>query len=518
MPLTKGVNLQDANQALQGAETPITISLQAHPTQLISMLSGEDLPASPGNPSPDPVAPQFQVAGGSAPQLQGGQMQPGAAPLPQARLPYQQAIEQGGGANIGNRQLTKLGKLATFLLSAARGAAAGAGQRTVGGGFAAAQQADERQNQIQLQQAQVQQLPFLQQYQQQQMEMQPKMQQLQMENLRSEIDARDNKPGKTGASLLQDAQGNVVGWQDADKNPHSMSDPQTPQAIREIAASSENKVKPTTFSPEQQSFAKSLGKNPEALSWADWQKFNKEHKASVQVINNQGGGADGLSDEALNQLAIAFHSSGILPSVGFGKAAAALRVKIANQAAKLFPGTDLASNKAVYEANKSSLVQVTKMKNAVEAYSNTAGKNIELLLEQAKNVPDSGSPWLNTPLRSVSKNLMGQKEVPAYETARMVALTEIARVVNNPNLTGQLTDDARREVEKFNPNNATFAQTVAVARVLHQDMKNRHDALVAQEKEIRDEIGQQGGQRAGDGQKPGLKITRDANGRIVGVE
>ena len=66
---------------------------------------------------------------------------------------------------------------------------------------------------------------------------------------------------------------------------------------------------------------------------------------------------------------------------------------------------------------------------------------------------------------------------------------EIARIVQNPNLTGQLSDSARHEIEVFNPQNATLKQTIAVMELLKQDMANRKNSLDTQLKDTRSRIG-----------------------------
>ena len=71
--------------------------------------------------------------------------------------------------------------------------------------------------------------------------------------------------------------------------------------------------------------------------------------------------------------------------------------------------------------------------------------------------------------------------MPAVEAARSVALREIARVTNDPKLTGALTDSARSEVSGLSPTNATFAQIKKVATILQQDMANVHRGLSAAE-------------------------------------
>ena len=70
-----------------------------------------------------------------------------------------------------------------------------------------------------------------------------------------------------------------------------------------------------------------------------------------------------------------------------------------------------------------------------------------------------------------------------------MATNEIAKVTSNPNLTGQLSDSARREVEAFMPQNATLGQVYAVAKILRQDMQNRHDSLDDQIGAIQSRIG-----------------------------
>ena len=160
---------------------------------------------------------------------------------------------------------------------------------------------------------------------------------------------------------------------------------------------------------------------------------------------------------------------------------------------------DIGSEQAAYNANKASLTGLVKNRDAVSAFENTANKNLDLLIQQGQKVVDSGSPWINSPLRNVDAKLLGGTEVPAYNAARQVAINEIAKVTSNPGLTGQLSDSARHEVEGFNPANATFAQTLKVAKVLRQDMANRHQAYNEQIDDISKRIGQGGTVQEGGG-------------------
>jgi hypothetical protein len=223
--------------------------------------------------------------------------------------------------------------------------------------------------------------------------------------------------------------------------------------------------------------SKNPGKGPsDFLTW----KAHQTPNATIMMQNQLGSGP------ALDQSAERYAATGQLPS-GFYRSPETYAA-IIKRAAELHPEANIAVNQAIYGADKQSLGALQKNRDSVVAFENTAGKNLDLFLTQAKKVVDSGSPLLNTPLRMISKQL-GGADYPAFNAARQVAINEIAKVTSNPGLTGQLSDAARKEVESFNPNNATLRQTFAVAQVLKQDMANRHDAYDQQIKEIQGRLG-----------------------------
>jgi len=71
---------------------------------------------------------------------------------------------------------------------------------------------------------------------------------VQAENLESEIKQRElaNKE-----NLVNDAQGNVVGWKDKNGGLRSLDDPETPQGIKDIAETSANKLAKPTFEKDE---------------------------------------------------------------------------------------------------------------------------------------------------------------------------------------------------------------------------------------------------------------------------
>jgi hypothetical protein len=210
------------------------------------------------------------------------------------------------------------------------------------------------------------------------------------------------------------------------------------------------------------------------------------HRHNVKMENRPVGGAagagaagqkSGLSEESLNQAADKYFETGTLPSLGMGTAAANDKRAIMERAGERHPGGALAFNSAAYKANAATLSKLTQQNAALKSFEATGLKNLENFTNIAKSIPDTGIPWLNTPVRSLSQNLVGATNMPAVNAAREVALTEIARIVSNPNLTGVLSDSAREEVRGLIPANATFKQIKRVAEVLQQDMMNRRTSM-----------------------------------------
>jgi hypothetical protein len=196
----------------------------------------------------------------------------------------------------------------------------------------------------------------------------------------------------------------------------------------------------------------------------------------------------GMTQEAFDQAAEKYYSTGQLPQVGRGISGIALNRELMNRAGDLHPGASLAANSAEYKANQQSLGKLQTNFDQVTAFENTAGKNLDLFLQTAKPVLDSGSPWINAPLRSVDAGALGSAEQAAFNAARQTAVTEIAKVLNSSNASGVLSDSARHEVEGLIGPNATLRQIASAANVLRQDMGNRHQAYQQQIADIQNRM------------------------------
>lgn len=199
-----------------------------------------------------------------------------------------------------------------------------------------------------------------------------------------------------------------------------------------------------------------------------------------QRIAKQGAADDAvltLTPEALALTAHQYAMTGQLPPMGMGKAGAAVRTAIINEAAKVYAGLDLPTQIAAFKANQASLSKMQQQRDAVGSFEETALKNLDVFLESAKKISDTGSPLLNKPLRGIDERLLGSAEMSAFNTARRTVIPEFAKILNNPTLSGQLSDSARHEVEQVISGDATLAQIIAAARVLKTDVHNRKQSL-----------------------------------------
>lgn len=229
-------------------------------------------------------------------------------------------------------------------------------------------------------------------------------------------------------------------------------------------------------SPEDQAFAKA---------------YEQEKKiVPIANFNLQMGAGGGLSDPAVDQAAQRYLQTGQLPPAGGrGPAALAQNRKIMNRAAELGAGQDITQNATILAANRDSLKKLQSNFDQVTAFENTAGKNLDTFLTTAKKVVDSGSPMVNRPLRSLAGSAMGSADQAAFNAARTTALTEISKVLNSSNAQGVLSDSARHEVEGLIGPDATLAQIYSAAKILKQDMANRHDAYSEQIQDIHGRLG-----------------------------
>jgi hypothetical protein len=226
---------------------------------------------------------------------------------------------------------------------------------------------------------------------------------------------------------------------------------------------------------------------------ADEAAFSKSFQQYKELIpqfnfNLSGGATGGMTPQAIDAQAEKYFQTGTLPPAGRGPAGIAFQRQIMQRANDLHPGENLAASSASFAANKKSLNELQPKLDQVTSFENTSLKNLDLFTGIAQKAIDSGLPIVNAPLRAAASMLGGQDQA-AFNAARQVAVNEIAKVTSSPGLSGQLSDNARHEVENFIPATATVGQIMRVASVLKQDMENRRISYQEQIGDIQKRLG-----------------------------
>lgn len=174
------------------------------------------------------------------------------------------------------------------------------------------------------------------------------------------------------------------------------------------------------------------------------------------------------------------------------KAGAADRAAIANYAASLAdfnktaPGSQTAA-KLETEANRKSLIGMVEMKNAIEAFENTALKNGDVLVQLAKKVDTTGIPIIEKWIRA-GRQATGDADVSEFNLQYQLLKPEVARILTQPRLVGQLTDTAQAEISKALDPGASAKQLERAILRLKSDFLNRKTSVEAQISQIKDRI------------------------------
>lgn len=184
-----------------------------------------------------------------------------------------------------------------------------------------------------------------------------------------------------------------------------------------------------------------------------------------------------MTPNGLYQAAQSYIASGQYPPTGRGTdpisvaQREAINAKVGAIASAT--GMDVPTLRAFYKSNASSLAQTQKSMDAVQAFMTTADRNSELLTSAIKQIPESGIPLLNQSLRSFAKNVAGDPKMAKAATYLQSVANEYARIVSQPNLSGQLTDSARKEAEALLDPKATVQQMIASVEALRAEGNNR---------------------------------------------
>jgi hypothetical protein len=173
----------------------------------------------------------------------------------------------------------------------------------------------------------------------------------------------------------------------------------------------------------------------------------------------------------------------------FGKAGQARRDQINTAISKKLKDAgmtpaDLGNMRASFKAQAGSINKLVPQLNAIEAYEQTAKFNGQRLLDLVDKIDNTGIPVLEGYARRAQK-AVGDPDQAEFQSVLAQYQTEAARIINNPNLTGILSDSARHEMQEIIGGNMNAAQIKRVVNRLNTEFEFRKNA-------IRDQVGAAG--------------------------
>jgi hypothetical protein len=147
-------------------------------------------------------------------------------------------------------------------------------------------------------------------------------------------------------------------------------------------------------------------------------------------------------------------------------------------------GSDVGADIATFKANASALTSLTKDLNTFEPYKKMLDTNADIAIKLGQKIYQTNAALVNKSLNWLRQNASSNPDVAEYLAQMRFVQTEAARVINNPRIVGQLTDEARREMDSVIDGNAPIPVVERVLNRVKQDGTNRFNAMRSQQEEI----------------------------------
>lgn len=221
-----------------------------------------------------------------------------------------------------------------------------------------------------------------------------------------------------------------------------------------------------------------------------WKEIGSGPRFAKQVASP--GDAGGLTPQAIALLAKeAEKDKGVLANIGRGvQGAKDLRAIINKMGENLEgkSGPGLADRRARFNSDRRSLDQIVPKYDAITAFENSAIAQGKVLVGLAQKVDTTGMPVMERWIRAGRKSIAGDEDVSEFHAQIYLFRAEAAKILTNPNLTGVVTDTARKEVEDFLPDKASAKQIERVVKRLEADFILRKTTMADQIQEIKDRM------------------------------
>jgi len=158
----------------------------------------------------------------------------------------------------------------------------------------------------------------------------------------------------------------------------------------------------------------------------------------------------------------------------------------------------------LFKANSVALTGVEKDISKIRPFLGMIDRNMEVVKELGNKLSLMDSKFANKTVNQLSQEFTNNPELSEYIAQVRIAVTESAKAINNPNLTGPLTDTARKEIETIADSNMPFESLVQVLQRFRMDGANRIEELNKErDKRLDGPLGKSGADIPAEELKPG---------------
>lgn len=197
--------------------------------------------------------------------------------------------------------------------------------------------------------------------------------------------------------------------------------------------------------------------------------------------------AGGLTQAAIDQAALAYITSGTMPSIGLGSTGAAMakRNAIMNRAGELAPGGSITANKAELAANSAALTQQTTYLNSTQRALNNAAAGLKQVTDAFQGkINDQTMPVANV-LANAAKYNLDPATVASYKAALAEVGNEYSQVFSRG---GVNTVSSHFQAQDIIDGNISVSDLAQVGTELQAQGKIVIDGTNAQIKQIQGQL------------------------------
>lgn len=153
-------------------------------------------------------------------------------------------------------------------------------------------------------------------------------------------------------------------------------------------------------------------------------------------------------------------------------------------------GGDIVGAKAMTAANRVALTESTKNLIAIVPFKEMLDQNIDIAKDLGRKIAGdkTNSTYVNRPLVWLKNNLSDRPDIATYLAQMHFVEVEAARVLTQPRLVGQLTDQAISDLKSVVNGNMTIASTEAVLDRIKGDGQIRIDRMLKTQARVLAEI------------------------------